>query len=82
MLSNNYMEIKNQSKFSGAAVVQVSKTGLSNQLWIPVSVGVGQWKIKSVHAPDLYLSILNNEIDDGSKIIVTNGTTSSQVWKI
>jgi hypothetical protein len=45
-------------------------------------VGQGVWKIKSIHAPGQFLSIKNDEVDDGGKLEISDQNGSSQVWRI
>lgn len=53
--------------------MQWKNTGGINQLWKPVPAGQGIWKISSIHAPGMYLSIKNNDVNDGGKLEISDG---------
>lgn len=83
LLNGLCLDIAEEKKTSGAKVVQWDKTGGSNQQWTPVpSAQQGVWKLKSVHAPGMYLSIKDDTVDDGGKLQISDNDSSSQYWRI
>ena len=55
-LTNLYIEVKDQSKINGTPVIQSVKTFFINQIWVPVVVAGGNYKIRSGLSPNLYLT--------------------------
>lgn len=43
-------------------MIQWTKTGNTNQLWIPEQVGNGSYRIRSIHEPSLLLGIKGDSI--------------------
>lgn len=82
VLTGQAIDISGESKDHGAKVVQWDKTNGANQQWIPVPSGVGVYKLKSVHAGGKFLSIKNNDLDDGGKVEISEGDHPSQYWRI
>ena len=62
-------------------MVQWDRTGGANQTWRPVSIGGGVYKIESCHAHGQYLSVKNNDYDNGGKIEINSQGPSIQ-WRI
>jgi len=81
LLNGLCLDIAEEKKTSGAKVVQWDKTGGTNQQWLPVASGQGVWKIKSLHTP-MFLSIKDDEVDDGGKLQISDGDSPSQYWRI
>lgn len=75
------MDIAEEKKSNGSKVVQWDRTGNSNQLWNIVSAG-GAFKIQSVHAPGMFLSIKDDSVDDGGKLEISDGDRPGQYWLI
>lgn len=82
VLNGQSIDIAEEKKTSGSKVVQWDRTGNSNQQWVPVPAGAGVWKIKSVHAPGLFLSIKDDSVEDGGKVQISEGDSSTQYWRI
>lgn len=82
VLNGHCLDIAEEKKTSGAKVVQWDRTGGSNQQWIPVPAGAGVWKLKSVHAPGMFLSIKDDSVEDGGKLQISDGDSPSQYWRI
>lgn len=82
VLNGQSIDIAEEKKTSGSKVVQWDKTGNSNQQWAPVPAGAGVWKIKSVHAPGQFLSIKDNDVNDGGKLQISDGDAPGQYWRI
>ncbi len=82
VLNGQCIDIADEKKTSGAKVVQWDKTGGSNQQWAPVPAGPGVWRIKSIHAPGMFLSIKDNDVDDGGKLQISDGDAPGQGWRI
>jgi hypothetical protein len=82
VMNGQIIDIAEEKKTSGSKIVQWDKTGASNQQWAPVPSGQGVWKIKSIHAPGLFLSIKDNEVNDGGRLEISDGDRPSQLWRI
>lgn len=82
VLNGQCLDIAEEKKTSGSKVVQWDKTGGSNQQWAPVPAGAGVWKIKSIHAPGMFLSIKDDDVNDGGKLQISDKDSSSQYWRI
>lgn len=82
VLNGQALDIAEEKKSNGSKVVQWDRTGNTNQQWVPVVAGAGVWKIKSVHAPDQYLSILDDDVHDGGKLVISDGDRPGQYWRI
>lgn len=83
LLNGLCLDIAEEKKTSGAKVVQWDKTGGSNQQWTPVPTAQqGVWKLKSVHAPGMYLSIKDDTVEDGGKLQISDNDSGSQYWRI
>lgn len=76
------LDIAEEKTESGSKVVQWDKTGNANQQWVPVPAGAGVWKLRSVHAPSAYLSIKDDNVNDGGKLQISDGDSPSQYWRI
>ena len=72
MLNGQCLDIAEEKTASGSKVVQWDKTGNSNQQWLPVPAGQGVWKIKSVHAGGMFLSIKDDDVNDGGKLQISD----------
>jgi len=82
VLNGQVLDIAEEKKTNGSKVVQWDRTGNTNQQWAAVPAGAGVWKIKSIHAPGLYLSILDNNVNDGGKLVISDGDQPAQYWRI
>lgn len=82
VLNGQALDIAEEKKTNGSKVVQWDRTGNTNQQWAPVPAGAGVWKIKSIHAPGLFLSIYENNVNDGGKLEISDGDKPSQYWRI
>lgn len=82
VLNGQSIDIAEEKKTSGSKVVQWDRTGNSNQQWAPVPAGAGVWKIKSIHAPGQFLSIKDNDVNDGGKLQISDGDAPGQYWRI
>jgi hypothetical protein len=82
VLNGLVLDIAEEKKERGAKVVQWDRTGSSNQQWAPVSSGPGVWKLKSIHAPGMFLSIKDDEVNDGGRLQISDGDSSGQYWRI
>jgi hypothetical protein len=82
VLNGQSIDIAEEKKTTGSKVVQWDKTGNSNQQWAPVASGQGVWKIKSIHAPGQFLSIKDDDVNDGGKLQISDGNSPSQLWRI
>lgn len=82
VLNGQSIDIAEEKKTNGSKVVQWDRTGNSNQQWTPVPSGAGVWKIRSVHAPDQFLSILDDDVHDGGKLVISDGDRPGQYWRI
>jgi len=82
VLTGHCLDIAEEKKDSGSKVVQWNKTGGLNQQWRPVVVGPGAWKLELAHAPGMFLSIKDDDVNHGGKLQISDGNTSSQIWKI
>lgn len=49
-------------------MIQWTKTGNSNQLWVPERAGERTIKIRSVHAGGMYLCIKGQSVKDFGKL--------------
>jgi hypothetical protein len=81
VLNGLALDIAEEKKTTGSKVVQWDKTGGTNQQWVPVAAGAGVWKIKSLHTP-LFLSIKDDDVDDGGKLQISEQDSPSQYWRI
>jgi len=81
VLNGQCLDIAEEKKTTGSKVVQWDKTGGTNQQWIPVASGQGVWKIKSLHTP-MFLSIKDDDVDDGGKLQISDHDSPSQYWRI
>lgn len=68
LLNGLVLDIANESTEGGSPVIQWSKTGNSNQLWVPQPAGNNTIKIGSCHAPGMFLCIKNQSVDDFGKL--------------
>ncbi len=82
LLNGQCLDISEEKTTSGSKVVQWDKTCNSNQQWAPVLAGAGVWKIKSIHAPGMFLSIKDDDVNDGGKLQISDGDSPSQYWRI
>lgn len=82
LYTRQFLDIKGESTEPGATVIQWTKTGNSNQLWLPEPVGNGAYRIRSLHAPSLFLNIRAESIKDGAKLEVNNELTPAAFWLI
>ncbi len=82
VLTGHCLDIAGEKTESGSKVVQWDKTGNSNQLWKPVPAGQGVWKIGSIHAPGMFLSIKDDNVNDGGKLQISDNDSPTQYWKI
>jgi hypothetical protein len=64
VLNGHCIDIANEKKSSGSKVVTWDRTNGSNQQWVVVPAGLGASKIRSVHAPDMYLGIQDDSVND------------------
>ncbi len=64
VLNGQSIDIAEEKKSNGAKVVTWDRTNGTNQQWVVVPAGNGASKIRSVHAPDMYLSIKDDSVDD------------------
>ena len=71
LLTNQCVDIAVEAKEHGSKVVQWDETGAFNQLWQPHKAGNGIYKLESVHAPGLFLSIAYDSVDDGGKVEIS-----------
>jgi len=81
VLNGLVLDIAEEKKTTGSKVVQWDKTGGTNQQWVPVPAGAGVWKIKSLHTP-LFLSIKDDDVEDGGKLQISEHDSPSQYWRI
>ena len=82
LLTGHCVDIAEEKKDHGSKVVQWDETGGSNQLWAPRNAGNNTFKLESVHAPSLFLSIAYDNVDDGGKVEISEGDCPSQYWRI
>lgn len=82
VLTGQSIDIAEEKKTSGSKVVQWDKTGGSNQQWVPVAAGPGVWKIKSIHAPGMFLSIKDDDVNDGGRLQISDHDSPTQYWRI
>ena len=68
VLTGYFIDISGQKKEKGSKIIQWKNSGGSNQKWKHVPAGQGVWKISSIHAPGMYLSIKSNDVNDGAKL--------------
>ena len=72
LLTSLCIDIEGESTESGASVCQWEILGGTNQLWRPEQVGNGVYKIRSMHADNMYLSIKKQSYDDGGKLEIND----------
>ena len=83
LLNGLCLDIANESTEGGSAVIQWNRTGASNQLWIPMQAGNSNTiKIRSVHAPGMYLCIKNQDMDDFGKLEIWDQENPSMYWNV
>lgn len=82
MLTGLYLDIAGEKTTGGAAVIQWDKTGNSNQLWSPLLAGNQLYKIGSLHAPGMYLTIQHQSCDDFGKLEIWDNENPSWYWRI
>ena len=62
--------------------MQNERTGSTNQLWVPVASGQGIFKIRSVLAPSMFLSVMDDSVEDGGRLQISDHESPSQYWRI
>ena len=83
LLNGLVLDIANERKEGGSAVVQWQATGNSNQLWLPKPAGYNCcYKIASLHAPGMYLCIKSQSMEDFGKLEIWDCENPSMYWKI
>ena len=82
MLTDQALDIAEERRDNGAKVIQWSKKGSTNQLWLPEPAGNGLFKFRSCHEPKLFLAIKNQDKENGGVLEVCNQENPSMYWRI
>ena len=81
-LTGLYLDIAGEKKKGGSAVIQWNKTGNSNQQWMIEEAGNRLYKIGSLHAAGMYLTIQHQNCDDFGKLEIWDQENPAWYWRI